>query len=164
MSYTCAPFRRRSIGDQWFLCTGIVGESEQMETTNCMFILTSISIWVTSILYFGSQHSVGKRPVYIHGGRAEPCRLVKNCFFLLLRHVGMFYRDSWTCHSWKPLFSCSCKLFYSFSFGSECRGYLRLGSFMIVMGEKWGKLIWNLADLVWITGSSDITHRTFTMH
>lgn len=59
----------------------IVGESEQMETTNCMFMLTSISIWVTSILYFGSQHSVGKRPVYIRGGRAEQCRLVKNCFF-----------------------------------------------------------------------------------
>lgn len=139
----------------------IVGESEQMETTNCMFMLTSISIWVTSILYFGSQHSVGKRPVHIRGGCAERCRLVKNCFFLLLQHVGMFYRVSW-----KTIFSCPGKSFYSFSFDSECWRYLRLGSFEIIMGEKWGKLpvIWKLADLVCITGSSYITHRTFTMH
>lgn len=57
MCYTYVLFRHRSIGHQWLLCTGIrAGNNRWGSTadgnTKCMFVLTSISIWVTSFIFW----------------------------------------------------------------------------------------------------------------
>lgn len=50
--------------------------------TNCMFMLTTVSIWVTSVVYFGSWSWLEKRFDSICSGWTEQCQLLNNCFML----------------------------------------------------------------------------------
>lgn len=99
--------------------------------TNCMFVLTSISIWVTSILYFGSRYTLGKRFVCIRSGWME--QLPKPLSYCYMSAKVGFYGFSWSRLSF---FQVAAHCFTAFLSFSRSLGYFSLCSFKIIMKKK----------------------------
>lgn len=110
MSYTCTPFRLRSIGDQWFLCTGMSAANNswgiRANGNHQLHVHVNLHFHLGDLHFIFWLSALGGKKACLHPrwtSRAVPAGL-KTAFFCCCSMLACFTETVETATVGKPFF------------------------------------------------------------